>query len=160
MPPTVPRILADPTRLTQAIVNVIASVARFTREGATIMVRVSLVVGAQTVQVDVVSPGGGMADAELEKVFVAFRFPEQARKFGSLGLGLYIARTVMEIHGGAIHVMSGRSAARADGAPSPSTPALDAVAAAKDGIVFRLTIGAREQAESIHVRSMRVLPAS
>jgi K+-sensing histidine kinase KdpD len=40
--------------------------------------------------------------AELEKIFEAFKDSDRARRHGSLGLGLSLARAIVEIHAGGI----------------------------------------------------------
>jgi signal transduction histidine kinase len=130
-----PQIFVDPQRIQQAIVAILLCAARSTREGAAITMRTFSPEAGRAVRVDVESPAGRIPRAELESLFVAYRFPEQARKHGSLGLGLSLARSMIEIHGGSLYVESGASC-----------------------IVFNATLGSREDAESIRKRSMRRLP--
>ncbi len=125
-------VFVDRTRMVQAILAVVMSAARFTRPGAAVSIRAFLPEDARQVRVDIESPAGAIPQNEIEKIFVAFRYPEEARKFGSLGLGLSLARTIVEIHGGTIDIESSSS-----------------------GVVFHVVFGAREDAESIRVRSRR-----
>jgi signal transduction histidine kinase len=127
-------IFVDPERIGQAIVAILLCAARSTREGGTITLRTFSPEDGKAVRIDVESPAGRIPRAELESLFVAYRYPEQARKHGSLGLGLSLARSMIEIHGGSLDVES------------------DAT-----GIVFNATLGSREDETSIRNRSMRRL---
>jgi signal transduction histidine kinase len=127
-------IFVDPERIGQALVAILLCAARSTREGGAITLRAFSPEDGRAVRVDVESPAGRIPRAELESLFVAYRYPEQARKHGSLGLGLSLARSMIEIHGGSLDVES-------DGA----------------GIVFHATLGTREDEASIRNRSMRRL---
>lgn len=104
--PGLPRLLVDGTRIAQAITNVIMSSVRFTQEGqaGVIAVRARLPAHGDRLCVEVESAGGGLPPEEREKVFEAFKNVELARRHGSLGLGLSLAKSIVEIHGGTIDV--------------------------------------------------------
>jgi K+-sensing histidine kinase KdpD len=59
---------------------------------------------ANKLRVDIESSGRGVPSAELEKVFDAFKYADRARRMGSLGLGLSLARSIVELHGGTLDV--------------------------------------------------------
>ena len=102
--PGVPRLFVDSTRIIQAITAVIMSAVRFSEKGA-VHVRAAIPEDvANKLRVDVESAGRGVPSEELEKVFEAFKYADRARRMGSLGLGLSLARSIVELHGGTIEV--------------------------------------------------------
>jgi signal transduction histidine kinase len=101
--PGVPRLYADGSRLVQALTAVIQSAVRFTQQGA-VHVRATLPAGSTNLRLDVESSGRTAPGTEREKLFDAFRDTDRARRHGSLGLGLSLARSILELHGGSIDV--------------------------------------------------------
>lgn len=102
--PGVPRLFVDSTRVTQAINAVIMSAVRFSEKGQ-VHVRAAVATNfANKLRIDVESSGRGVPSEELEKVFEAFKYADRARRMGSLGLGLSLARSIVELHGGTIEV--------------------------------------------------------
>jgi signal transduction histidine kinase len=101
--PGVPRILADPERLTQALTAIILVAARFAERGH-IVVRAAMPSDGEQLRIDVDVVGRAVAAADREKVFDAFRNLDHARRHGSLGLGPLLARAIVELHGGSVAV--------------------------------------------------------
>lgn len=97
-----PRMRVDSARIVQAIVQVILAVAQFATQGGTVFVR--SVAREGYVSVEVESQRDALSQKDLERVFEAFRTPELARRHGSLGLGLSLAKTLLELHRGSIEV--------------------------------------------------------
>jgi signal transduction histidine kinase len=100
--PGVPRLFVDPARIIQALTAIISSAVRFTEKG-TVRVRATLPAQSDSLRIDVEAEGRTAPSAEREKVFEAFKDADRARRHGSLGLGLSLARSILEIHGGIIH---------------------------------------------------------
>lgn len=105
-------LLGDPTRLQQVIWNLLRNAVRYTPAGG----RISLVTrdvpgsdGKARLQIEISDTGIGIEPAKLERIFVAFDQGGAAdnRRSGGLGLGLSIARSVVEMHGGQIVARSG-----------------------------------------------------
>lgn len=69
-------------------------------------VRVSLKRNDDTVRLEVADQGPGIAPADVERIFRRFERAVNAREHASLGLGLYIVRTVAAAHGGSVTVDS------------------------------------------------------
>jgi signal transduction histidine kinase len=94
-----PEVAADRHRVEQVVSNLLSNAIKFTRQGG------SIVVSAQerdeTVVVSVSDEGPGIPREHLSKVFDRFWQAEKARPFGS-GLGLSIAKGIVEAHGGTI----------------------------------------------------------
>jgi signal transduction histidine kinase len=97
--PGVPQVIADPARLTQALTAII-----LVAESGHVLVRASMPAEGERLRIDVDVTGRGIAAADQEKIFDAFKHADRARRHGSLGLGPSLARSIVELHGGAIDV--------------------------------------------------------
>jgi signal transduction histidine kinase/CheY-like chemotaxis protein len=99
-------VLGDPQRLQQIFWNLLANAAKFTPAGGSI--RLALAKGPEGVEVSVSDTGQGISPDFLPHVFERFRQadPKITRKHGGLGLGLSIARHLVELHGGTIRASS------------------------------------------------------
>ena len=95
-----PMVEADPGRITQVLVNLIANALRHTDQGL-ITVSASAVEGF--VQLSVSDTGKGISEDELRGLFTRFR--AGSGETGT-GLGLYICKYLVEEHGGTIQVES------------------------------------------------------
>jgi signal transduction histidine kinase len=94
----------DATRITQALTAVIMSSVRFTEKGR-VQVRASIPsTVANSLRIDIEGSGRGVPSEELEKVFEAFKYADRARRMGSLGLGLSLAKSIVELHQGTLEV--------------------------------------------------------
>jgi signal transduction histidine kinase/CheY-like chemotaxis protein len=100
-------ISGDPERLQQILWNLLSNAVKFTNRGGKVQVRLERV--DSHVEVTVSDTGVGIAADFLPHVFERFRQgdPGTARARGGLGLGLSIARQLVEMHGGTIEVSSG-----------------------------------------------------
>jgi CheY-like chemotaxis protein len=101
------RVFADAIRLQQAFWNVIKNAAKFTPARGRISVVTTRDDDNETVRIAITDTGIGMNSAELGRVFKAFTQGDHAsasngHRFGGLGLGLAISRSVVELHGGTI----------------------------------------------------------
>jgi len=101
--PGVPRLFVDGARIVQALTAIISTAVRFTEQGV-VRVRATLPAGSESLRIDVETQGRTTASAERGKVFEAFKDADRARRHGSLGLGLSLARSILEIHGGNVQV--------------------------------------------------------
>jgi PAS domain S-box-containing protein len=99
---TTREVKADPTRLQQVVWNLLANAAKFTPRHGT--VRVSLAMRDEWVELAVADSGVGIPAAFLPRIFDRFEQANRnaARKHGGLGLGLSIAKSIVEMHGGSI----------------------------------------------------------
>ena len=115
-------VQVDRVRLTQVFCNLLNNAAKYTPPGGAI--RVTIVNGADDrVEVDVVDSGEGIDAALLPQVFELFaqgaRTPDRAQ--GGLGIGLSLAKTLVDLHGGTIEAASegrGRGSRFTVGLPS------------------------------------------
>jgi len=99
-------VRADPGRLQQVIWNLLSNAVKFTPQGGSVKVAARRI-GAGVV-IEVVDTGVGIKPEFLPHVFDRFRQAEvgAARTHGGLGLGLAIAKQIVELHGGTISVFS------------------------------------------------------
>ncbi|ACG73464.1 PAS/PAC sensor signal transduction histidine kinase [Anaeromyxobacter sp. K] len=93
----------DRTRLEQVIANLLVNAAKF-GQGRPIALHVAGDDG--TARLRVSDQGIGIAQDQQARVFDRFARGVPAQNFGGLGLGLYIARQIVEAHGGTIDVTS------------------------------------------------------
>jgi len=105
LPTTLPAVQGDEIRLRQVLRNLISNATKFTPEKGTISVKVGQNRG--NIVVKVTDNGRGISPEKLAVLFEdRERTPEVLDKQSGLGLGLKLARTLIELHGGKISVES------------------------------------------------------
>jgi PAS domain S-box-containing protein len=109
------RLLGDPVRIRQIMVNLLGNAIKFTREGE---IMVSITKKGQPYQEDnrryiefiiqVKDTGIGIAREKLQKIFESFTQADSSttRKYGGTGLGLAISKSLAELMGGYLTVES------------------------------------------------------
>lgn len=98
LPPEPAQLVGDRDRLQQVFVNLFANAIKFTNRGG---LRVRLLTDSGAFQVEVEDTGPGIAEEDLERIFDKFERVGKGGEEGS-GLGLPIARDVVELHRGRI----------------------------------------------------------
>jgi PAS domain S-box-containing protein len=104
-----PRVLADPARLQQVFWNLLKNAAKFSPKGGSLAIRSRDDPEAGAVVIEVADQGIGIDPAFLSRLFEAFEQGEASswtRKYGGLGLGLSISRSIVEAHGGTLTARS------------------------------------------------------
>lgn len=104
----------DPVRLQQVFWNLLTNAIKFTPKGGTIGIRSYNTAAenangaANALAVEVRDSGIGIEPEEQRRIFAPFQQADRsiARRFGGLGLGLAICRSLVELHGGTISVSS------------------------------------------------------
>ena len=104
VPSDLPRIIGDPTHLTSAFTNVIENAYRYTPADKDIIITA----GADdtVIWMEVQDTGIGIISTNLEKIFDTFWRLDDAHSTPGLGLGLAIAKKIIDLHNGTIHVDS------------------------------------------------------
>ena len=105
------KMVTDPTRLRQMLVNLIGNAIKFTEKG-----RVELIAGmcpseegkSQSISFQVKDTGIGMSQYQVDKIFQPFEQADSSvtRQFGGTGLGLTITKRLAELLGGDIKAQS------------------------------------------------------
>jgi NtrC-family two-component system sensor histidine kinase KinB len=100
-------IWGDPIKLPWVISNLVGNALRYTPAGGTIAV--GLEREGKVARVQVTDTGSGIDPEVLPRIFEPYaQFPDGRTDMGSAGLGLYIAKEIVEAHNGRIFVRSER----------------------------------------------------
>jgi signal transduction histidine kinase len=96
------RVFADPVRLEQVLTNLLTNAVKFTPAGGSVEVRVKP--SGKAVAIQVVDSGIGIPADQRARIFDPFHQVDESRDIGGggLGLGLAIAKRIVELHGGSI----------------------------------------------------------
>jgi chemotaxis family two-component system sensor kinase Cph1 len=99
-------IIGDPSRIQQVIWNILGNAVKFSAKNSRIWIRIYRV--RSHVDVEVRDEGEGLAEENLLKIFGRFEQVETSasKKAPGLGLGLAIAKHIVELHGGDISAKS------------------------------------------------------
>jgi PAS domain S-box-containing protein len=107
LPPDALYVEADKVRLTEVIGNLLHNAAKYTPPGG----EIALTVGKENgrVKVQVTDNGVGIAPEVLSGIFAMFSQAERSRlqRKGGLGVGLALARRLVDLHGGVLSAHSG-----------------------------------------------------
>ena len=102
VPDSLPPVIADPDFVGQVVENLLDNALKFSPRGSEILVRAWP--GANDVTIAVTDRGVGIASDKLKQIFERF-YQENGsatRRFGGMGIGLALCRTIVEAHGGKI----------------------------------------------------------
>jgi CheY-like chemotaxis protein len=133
---------ADPTRLSQVVANLLSNAAKYTPANG--LITISAEVSDGRVRLSVRDTGAGIEPDFLPRIFDLFVQGGQAsdRAQGGLGLGLAIARNLVEMHGGTL-------SAESDGLGKGSTFTVElALAKSNEGAPSRRSIAMPENGSS------------
>jgi PAS domain S-box-containing protein len=101
-----PMVLADPYRLEQVLLHVLDNAIKFTPVGGT--VAIAHTVGADGCWIEVADDGPGVPPGAIDRIFEPFFQVDGSltRRHNGTGLGLYVARTILEAMNGTIEVLN------------------------------------------------------
>ena len=105
VPPDLPPVFCDSTRVRQVMLNLLSNAGRFTEQGG---VRVRAWREGGDVVVSVADTGPGIAPEDQKRLFEPFQQLDGSihRRHGGSGLGLSISKRFVEMHGGRIWIES------------------------------------------------------
>lgn len=104
--PVLPHLRADALRLKQALVNVLSNAIKFTPENGTVTLRAMQ--RDSGLLIEVTDTGIGIPGDQMEIALAPFGQIDggASRKYGGAGLGLPIAKRLVELHGGTFTIQS------------------------------------------------------
>ncbi len=98
------QIQVDETKIEQVIANFIDNATKYTKEG---VIAVKLLVIGDKIRLEVSDTGSGMEKGESEKLFHKYiRGSAASHNSGGSGIGLYLGKEIIELHGGTIGAYS------------------------------------------------------
>jgi len=97
-------VLADPVKLPWVVTNIVGNALRYTPAGG--VVRIALGVERGIVSIVISDTGAGIARDDIKQIFLPFASVRRDPRPGLHGLGLAIAREIIEAHQGSIDVES------------------------------------------------------
>jgi two-component system, sensor histidine kinase and response regulator len=102
----IPIVNVDPTRIEQLMNNLLSNATKYSNPGS--VVRVAIALHDNDLEISVADEGQGIPSDELEVIFEPFKkaSPKPTGGEKSTGLGLAIAKKIVEAHGGRIAVKS------------------------------------------------------
>ncbi len=96
-----PAAWIDPDRMNQALGNLLDNALKFTPKGGTVTLRASVSDGQAIISID--DNGIGLSEEDLHNLFTLFYVGRSRQRFPEgMGLGLNIAKGIVEVHGGTI----------------------------------------------------------
>lgn len=101
------KVIADPKRLKQILLNLCSNALKFTKKGG-VTIEVGWDEERELMRFAVKDTGIGLTEKQIGKLFQEFSQADEstARHFGGTGLGLVISKTLSELMGGTIEVTS------------------------------------------------------
>lgn len=113
-PADLPPLTADPIKLKQVMFNLLSNAVKFSPPRATVVVDATFLprpespLGVESVRLNVTDRGIGIRPEDHEVIFEEFRQLDEGanRRFQGTGLGLPLARRLVELHGGTLTVQS------------------------------------------------------
>ena len=117
IPQYLPEITVDERRIRQVLINLLNNAVKFTMEGGTITLQVSLVpseastnpvLNPNHLRIAVIDTGIGISAENIQKLFQPFIQVDSAlnRQYNGTGLGLALVRKLVELHGGTVELTS------------------------------------------------------
>ncbi len=107
-PSSLPEVFIDKQRLALALTNFLDNAVRYNTKNGEVIVRVAQLADKPFLQFSIKDTGIGIPGEDIPKLFGKFFRAENAVKFQTegTGLGLYIAKNIIEAHGGKVRIES------------------------------------------------------
>lgn len=104
------KLIGDPLRLLQVLVNLLNNAIKFTDQGSVVLRARGQQISRLNLKIhfEVIDTGIGMDENQISKLFQSYTQADNsiARKYGGTGLGLAICKNLVSLMGGTIHVSS------------------------------------------------------
>lgn len=97
-------IVGDRDRLTEAILNILENAINYNKDNGVVGIRIS--VDKDCVKISIKDTGIGIKKEDLDRIFERFYRSDAVRNTEGTGIGLSIAKAIIEAHGGTIQVES------------------------------------------------------
>jgi CheY-like chemotaxis protein len=155
---TPPRLVGDPGRIRQIVLNLLSNSIKFTETGrVTLTIRTAFREGAWDVRLIVQDTGIGISEEAMGRLFQSFSQADAstARRYGGTGLGLAISRRLAELMGGTLTATS----AGVPGAGSRFELAVTALEAPADAPDIGAILPVHAAGPALRDRGLRVLLA-
>ncbi len=110
--PTLPtKLIGDPTKISQVLVNLVSNAIKFTSKNGEVNVRIEKISETQSeakIKFSVADTGIGLTAEQRKKIFEAFSQADisTSRKYGGTGLGLSISGKIVNLMGGELKIRS------------------------------------------------------
>lgn len=95
--------MVDPVRFEQVITNLLDNAVKFSPQGGTVTVRL-VQDGEGGIRLSITDQGVGIPPDQREHVFDRFHQAHSGHHLSGMGLGLYITREIVELHGGCVSI--------------------------------------------------------
>ncbi|MBI5696240.1 MAG: sensor histidine kinase [Nitrospirae bacterium] len=102
--PDIPTVMADKMQLDRVFANIISNAIKYTPSRGGVSVKAGT--AGDNVFISVSDTGPGIDPDEVENMFNKYMRAKDTSKFEGIGLGLFIAKAIVEAHGGVIDVQS------------------------------------------------------
>ena len=99
-------VVADQKKIKQVMINLLSNAIKFSPDGGKVSVSARKL--KDLIEITVTDTGIGMEDDDIPKLFQPFTQlePSLQKRFGGTGFGLFLAKRLIELHGGAISAKS------------------------------------------------------
>jgi signal transduction histidine kinase len=104
IPTNAPPIQGDAHRIRQVVWNLLTNAIKFTPWGK--RVKTSVAVDEKMATIIVADEGDGISPDFLPYIFDELQQEEKGKRAGGLGLGLFIVKTIVDMHGGSVEALS------------------------------------------------------
>jgi len=94
----------DPVKFPWVVTNIVGNALRYTKPGGTVFLELKRTNGSA--EITITDTGAGIAREDLKRLFLPFTSLDKIREPGSIGLGLTIAKEIVDAHRGSIDVES------------------------------------------------------
>jgi signal transduction histidine kinase len=102
--PDIGSAMLDSTKIRQCVLNLLSNAIKFTEPGGSITVKAAA--HPKGVEVTVTDTGRGVSAEDQDRIFNLYQSGSTRRADKSLGLGLYLVKSFVELHGGQVWVKS------------------------------------------------------